>query len=147
MRNVYHHAGIKGYPSEEFVESFPLAVSVNGTQAQKIPFSPQRYELVWGFVNPTMFTPSTNPAVTSATIGDINQFINLKVVEYFNQRKDHNRFIPKRNATISIVGRRKVRPDNRYQSSAPVQTIEGGTISADYAIGTRPKYNTIINVK
>jgi hypothetical protein len=69
----------------------------------------------------------------------------LKVVEYFNERKDHNRFIPKRNATISIVGRRKVRPDKRFQSTAPMQTIEGGAISADYAIGTVPKYNTTIS--
>ena len=121
------------------------SVQIGGTTPQKIPLSPQRYELVWGYVNPTKFTPSTPPSVTAATIGDINQFINLKVVEYFNERKDHNRFIPKRNATISIVGRRKVRPDKRFQSTAPMQTIEGGAISADYAIGTVPKYNTTIS--
>lgn len=124
---------------------FPHPSVTVGTTPQKVPLSPQRYELIWGFVNPTMFTPSTNPAVTSATIGDINQFINLKVVEYFNERKDHNRFIPKRNATISIIGRRKVRPDKRFQSSAPMTTLEGGVTSADYAIGTVPKYNTTIS--
>ena len=124
---------------------FPHPSVTVGTTPQKIPLSPQRYELIWGFVNPTMFTPSTNPAVTAATIGDLNQFINLKVVEYFNERKDHNRFIPKRNATINIIGRRKVRPDNRYNSVAPPQTIEGGVTSADYAIGTVPKYNTTIS--
>ena len=122
------------------------SVLINGTTPQKIPFSPQRYELVWGWIPaPTNYTTATNPVVTQATIGDLNQYINLKVVEYFNERKDKLRFIPKKAATIRIIGRRKVRPDNRYQASAPAQSIEGGAISADYAIGCFPKYNTSIS--
>jgi hypothetical protein len=124
--------------------SFALSGGIN----QIMPFLPQRYELVWGWIPaPLLLTGNTTPQAFNMTLEQINEYINLKVVDYFNERKDYNRFIPKKAATIRIIGRRKVRPDMRYLSTAPPVTIEGGAMSADYAIGTIPDYTTSIKWK
>ena len=113
------------------------AFSVNG-QNQIVPIVPQDYELVWGWVpNPLQATGQTTPTVPAMTLDDINTHINQRVTDYFNERKDNLRFIPKKASTIRILGRRKIRPNLNRSSTAPLQTIDPLT-GADYAIGSIP---------
>ena len=84
---------------------------------KKIPNVPQHLELVWGFVPmPLNLTGHTNPLVYEATLSDINKHINDRVVDFFNDRADFLRFVPKKASSIRIIGRRKVRPDMRFNS-------------------------------
>ena len=109
-----------------------------------MPFVPQRYELIWGFVPaPLQYTGTSTPTVDTATISDIQTHINSRVLDYVNQQKDKLRFIPKKASTIRIIGRRKVRPDMRFLSTAPPQTTDNA--GPDTAIGTIPNYDTSIS--
>ncbi len=110
------------------------------------PRFPQNYELVWGIVPvPTKFTNSTDPKANSATTGDIHNHINQRVLDFFNERKDKLRFIPKASSSIRIFGRRKVRPDLRFQSTAPLQTTDN--VGEDTVVGSIPDYFTEISWK
>ena len=126
---------------------FPQPAFQTGAYTKAIPMFPQNYELVWGWVpNELGYTGNTTPTANTATISDINHHINHRVVDYFNQQKDKLRFIPKQASTIRIVGRRKVRPDLRYQSTAPPLTTDA-SMGDDYAVGTIPDYRTSISWK
>lgn len=126
---------------------FPQPSQSTSSGDKQIPMLPQNYELVWGWIpNELNFTSKTDPKADQCTHTDINEFINHRVVDYFNDQKDKLRFIPKRASTIRITGRRKVRPDLRRMSTAPPQTIDA-TVGADYAVGTIPDYFTSISWK
>lgn len=113
------------------------AFSVNG-QNQIVPQVPQDYELVWGFVpNPLQATGQTTPSVPNMTLFDINTHINDRVTDYFNERKDNLRFIPKKASTLRIIGRKKIRPNLNRLSTAPAQTIDPLT-GPEYTVGTIP---------
>ena len=119
------------------------AFTLNGSNKQ-IPMTPQNYELIWGWVpNELGYTNQTTPKADEANINDIFAHINQRVTDYFDQQKDKMRFIPKSASTIRITGRRKIRPDMRFQSTAPPQTLSN-VIAEDNTIGTIPdKYTTI----
>lgn len=124
---------------------FPQPSQNTSAGLKQIPMLPQNYELVWGWIpNELNFTGTTTPQADQVTHTDINEFINHRVVDYFNEQKDKLRFIPKRASTIRITGRRKVRPDLRRMSTAPPQTIDP-TVGSDYAVGTIPDYFTSIS--
>jgi len=124
---------------------FPQPGFTTGPYAKQIPMTPQNYELIWGWVpNELGYTGHTTPTANNATIQEINQHINHRVVDYLNQQKDKIRFIPKQASTIRIVGRRKIRPDLRFQSTAPPQTTDA-TMGDDYAVGTIPDRYTSIS--
>lgn len=126
---------------------FPQPAFLTGVYSKTIPMTPQSYELIWGWIpNELGFTGNTTPAADSCSITDIHNFINHRVKDYIDQQKDRLRFIPKQASTIRIVGRRKVRPDLRYLSTAPPQTTDA-TVGDDYAIGTIPDYRTSISWK
>ena len=110
------------------------------------PRFPQNYELIWGIVpTPTKWTASTIPAANTATIGDVHAWVNGRVIDYFNERKDKLRFIPKKGASLRIFGRRKVRPDLRFQTTAPLQTTDN--VGEDTVVGSIPDYFTEISWK
>ena len=126
---------------------FPQPTMKVGGDSQFIPFIPQNYELVWGWIPaPTQYTGATTPAANTVSLDELKAHTNLRVTDYFNARKDKLRFIPKKDSSIRISGRRKVRPDLRYQSSAPATTVPG-TVGADTVIGTIPDYFTEISWK
>lgn len=119
------------------------SMNIAGTP-QIIPAIPQHYELVWGWVPaPYQFTGSTNPAVNNPSLTDLKTHVNNRVVDYFNSRKDFLRFIPKKDCTIRIVGRRHVRPDMRFQSTAPPSSPGVATNPT----GTIPDFHTEISWK
>lgn len=122
------------------------AFLVNG-QNKQIPMTPQNYELIWGWIpNELGFTGQTTPKADVVNITAIHSHINQRLTDYFNAQQDKMRFIPKAASTIRITGRRKIRPDLRFQSTAPAQTIDS-TISADYAVGVIPDRYTSVSWK
>ena len=126
---------------------FPQPAFSSGGYTKIIPNTPQNYELIWGWIpNELGYTGNTTPVADQATIQDINEFINNRVVDYVDQQKDKLRFIPKQASTIRIVGRRKIRPDMRFQSTAPPTTVDA-TMSTDYAVGSIPDRYTSISWK
>lgn len=126
---------------------FPQSAFTTAGLSKAIPLYPQTYELIWGWVpNELAFTGQTTPTASTATIHQIMEHVNHRVADYLNEQKDKLRFIPKAASTIRIAGRRKVRPDLRYLSTAPPQTTET-TVGVDYAIGTIPEYRTSISWK
>lgn len=126
---------------------FPQSAFATGGVTKAVPLYPQTYELVWGWVPQEFgFTGNTTPKADESTIHDLMQHVNHRVVDYFNEQKDKLRFIPKQASTIRITGRRKVRPDLRYLSTAPPTTTET-TVGTDYVIGTIPEYRTSISWK
>lgn len=124
---------------------FPQPAFQSGAYQKQIPMTPQNYELVWGWIpNELGYTGSTTPKAAETTINDITAFINQRVKDYFDEQKDKMRFIPKRASTIRIVGRRKIRPDMRFTSTAPPSTVDP-TVGSDYAVGTIPDRYTSIS--
>lgn len=123
---------------------FPQSAFLLNGQNKQIPMTPQNYELIWGWVpNELGYTNNTNPAADQANINDIHAHINQRVDDYFDQQKDKMRFIPKAASTIRITGRRKIRPDMRFLSTAPPQTLSN-VIAEDNTIGTIPdRYTTV----
>lgn len=108
---------------------------------QEIPQVPQRYYLVWGFVNATNWTGNTSPKVNTATLTDVHNWINQRVVDYFNEQKDYLRFIPKKMSTLQIIGKRKVYPSKKY-----LQVVNShDNVGADTITGVIPDFNTSIN--
>lgn len=114
--------------------------SVGGTP-QQIPQVPQRYYLVWGFVNATNWTGNTSPKVNTATLGDVHNWINQRVVDYFNEQKDYLRFIPKKMSTLQIIGKRKVYPSKKYLTVVNSHD----NVGQDTITGVIPDFNTSIN--
>lgn len=103
-----------------------------------IPQIPQSYELIWGFIPaPLTLTGSTTPDVPSCNMAHINGYINERVKDYLDERKDKLRFIPKTAATLRIVGKKRIRPNLNKSSTAPMQTIVQ-TIGSDYTVGSIP---------
>lgn len=133
--------------NQKIAVRFPQPVMKVAGDPQFVPFIPQDYELVWGWIPaPLQLTGATTPAVNTVSLDEIKAHTNLRIVDYFNSRKDKLRFIPKKDSSIRISGRRKVRPDLRYQSTAPATTVPG-TVGSDTVIGTIPDYNTEITWK
>lgn len=110
---------------------------------QNIPTQPMQYELIWGWVpSPLQLTGSTTPAANTVTLDQIRQHINDRVTDFVNSKKDKLRFIPKKDATIRIQGRRKVRPS--LSNSTLHQMFDSDN---DEVIGTIPDFHTEISWK
>lgn len=104
------------------------------TDSQNIPAQPMNYELVWGWVPaPLQLTGTTTQPANTVDANYIRNYINNRVTDYFNNRKDKLRWIPKRDATIRIMGRRKIRP---YLSQSTRQQMFNS--DTDKVIGTIP---------
>lgn len=115
------------------------------TSPQVIPKQPMNYELIWGWVPaPLQYTGSSTPAVNTATLTQIRNHINHRVTDYFNARKDRLLFIPKKDSSIRIIGRRKVKPDMRHTSTLPpAQDSDNDELT----VGSIPDYFTEISWK
>ena len=113
---------------------------VNGKN-QIIPLVPQRYELIWGFVNSTNWTAATTPSAPNVTLVQVHNHINQRVIDYLNEQKDYLRFIPKKASTLTIIGRRKVFPSKKYLQS----TTAYDNLGTDTIVGVIPDFNTSVS--
>lgn len=124
------------FPQPGFINTF-------NDKAGIIPSKPMACELIWGFVPaPMNYTGYTTPTAPNVNMAEINGYINKRVKNYFDERKDKLRFIPKQASTLRIVGRRKIRPDLRHTYTAPATTQYDGEVN-----GTIPDYHTSIEWK
>lgn len=116
-----------------------------------MPLSPQTYHLYWGFIRtPTGFSDFTTPAKSKATAVQIEQHINLRVEEWFNQRTDRISFIPKTSNTMKIIGKKKLRPpwDSRNSrmptSLVQITDIDGDDVNSSVSNGVIP--DTLVKI-
>lgn len=76
-----------------------------------IPSQPMSYKLYWGFVPVKMgLTGQTTPTANKVTAVQIEDFVNQRVTDYFNARRDRIQFIPKSTSTIKIIGSKTLAP-------------------------------------
>lgn len=114
-----------------------------GETPQKIPSQPMNYELIWGFVPaPLQLTGSTTPAANTVTLNQIRDHVNHRITDYFASRRNRLDFIPKKDSTIRIIGRKKVRPDMRRTSTLPPASEDG---AGETTVGSIPDYYTEIS--
>lgn len=113
------------------------------TDPQNIPAQPMNYELVWGYVPaPLQLTGSTTPAANTVSLQQIRSHVNDRVTDYFNSRKDKLRFIPKKDATLRIAGRKRIRPPVSSSTLHQMFDADEGAV-----IGTIPDVFTEITWK
>lgn len=111
------------WPQPGFINTF-------NDKAGIIPSKPMSVELIWGWIPaPLNKTGYTTPTAPNVNMAEINGYINHRVKNYFDERKDKLRYIPKVNSTLRIVGRRKLRPDLRFMSTAPPTTQYDGEVN------------------
>lgn len=114
-----------------------------------IPDRPMSYKLYWGFVpKKLLFTGETDPDVNEASAFDIETAINQRVSDYFNARQDRIQFIPKKTATINIIGSKTLRPSdwaNRKPTSVVYNTDENDDGDLTIKHGDIP--DTLVKIK
>lgn len=121
-----------------FPQHFMKTAGASGTNLI-VPNLPQSYELVWGWIPaPRNLTGLTTPPANAVTVAELDSYVNNRIKDYYNSRKDKLRFIPKKDVTIRIVGSRKIRPDLRFQSTAPLVAEEAD--DEKYIAGTIPDW-------
>lgn len=122
-----------------FPQHFMKTAGSSGTNLI-VPNLPQTYELIWGWIPaPRNLTGLTNPPANAVTVSELDSYVNNRIKDYYNSRKDKLRFIPKKDVTIRISGSKKIRPDLRYQSTAPLVTEEAYA-GEKYTAGTIPDW-------
>jgi hypothetical protein len=128
------------YLKRKLIVRFPQPPFQTSGIDKEIPIYPQHLELIWGFVPmPLNLTGNTTPTVYNNTVDHINAHINQRVVDYFQDRADYLRFVPKKASTIRIIGRRSVKPNlNQLTGMAPQLD------SKDDILGTVPDFTTSI---
>lgn len=78
--------------------------------------------LVHGFIKLSPNATSyTTPSVQDYTWNHFREFTKENIQDYFNERSDKLRFIPKQNSTLHISGYKKLRPNLQRQYSMPIQ--------------------------
>lgn len=118
-------------------------IQIRFPQNTHIPLIPQSLELIWGWTVPVNATTTTAPAITALVPSDITTHIVQQVSEFMNATNDRLRFISKREQSLQIVGRKKVRPNLQKQFGAPPSA---GLTSATTA-GTVPDWFYQVNFK
>lgn len=109
-----------------------------------IPECPMSYKLYWGYVPyKYLFTDKTSPKVNEVSAYQLEQLVNQRVSDYFNERADRIQFIPKKTATIEIIGSKRVFPPQHENAGrVPVSmTDEEDAINA----GSLP--DTLVKMK
>ena len=105
-----------------------------------VPNIPQKYTLYWGWIPaPRNLTGLSTPPVNSETVAALDSYVNNRIKDYFNDRKDRLRFIPKKDSTLRISGSKQVRPDLRYSSTAPLTSQESSP-GVKYTAGSIPDW-------
>jgi hypothetical protein len=116
---------------------------MNSTEASPrnlvVPPIPMKYTLYWGWIPaPRCLTGNTSPSIQTETVSSLDSYVNNRVKDYFNDRKDRLRFIPKKDVTIRIIGSKTVQPDLRHTSTAPLRDRDAA--GDKYVHGTIPDW-------
>lgn len=89
------------------------------------PDQPMSYKLYWGYVPvKLMLTGQTTPHANQASAEYIENQINQRVEDYFDQRRDRISFIPKTTSTLRILGSKVLKPPwKTHTGRQPVSSI------------------------
>jgi hypothetical protein len=113
------------------------------TGANAINFPCNLY-LIHGWLrNPYARTSNTSPTAQSATYVQYNTDITQQLKEFFDEREDKLRFIPKTNNQIKILGYKKLKPNRNHSISPPTQVYTQASVPAGFNIAGA---ESIINV-
>lgn len=104
-----------------------------------VPQLPMKYTLYWGWIPaPRQLTGHSIPTIQTETVQSLDAYVNARIKDFFNDRKDRLRFIPKKDSSLRIIGSKSVKPDLRYQSTAPL--IDRDAAGDKYTHGTIPDW-------
>jgi len=124
-----------------FVKAVKVKLSIlmpYGTNAITQPFN---LYLVHGTVQATHFTGNTLLPANTAARSDIRKHIEDKVEDYFNERQDKLRFIPKAGVTVNIQGYQKVLNSKNTNWLADIDNVQAPyNKSINFQINRKVKY-------
>lgn len=123
------------YIKQKIQFQFPLL------PAQQLPIT--LYLIHGWFKTPLNRTTRTVPTAAETNQININDHINQRLVDYFNEKTDKLRFIPSSvNNDIKILGYRKVRPNRNSSIGVPNALITSSTEGGDpQQVGSVPNVN------
>lgn len=94
-----------------FAKAVKMKINLKLPYGQQAITTPFNMYLVHGTVQAPNLTGNTAPQAPAATRGDIQNHIVDKVKDYFDEREDKLRFIPKSGVTVDIQGYKKILND------------------------------------
>lgn len=101
------------------------------------------YELYWGWVkNSPCPNGLTNPKLGQYNANIVNAHVIAMTGPFFNAKGDRLKWRPKDDKNLKIIGKKKVRPDLRYSTVAPL--TNSGAPPTD---GNLPDYETQVSWK
>lgn len=105
-----------------------------------IPGTPFNLYLVHGTVQSTNFTGNTTPSANQANRATIRTHIESKVEDYFDERADKLRFIPKNGVTVQILGYKKMLNDKNTSWLAEATGSSPYKKSINWQMNKKVKY-------
>ncbi len=123
-----------------FVKAIKMKLNLRlpyGASAIKRPFN---LYLVHGTCQAPNFTGNTTPTAPAATRANIQKHIEDKVTDYFNEREDKLRFIPKTGVTVDIQGYKKMLNDKNTAWLAEAEGSAPYKKSINWQMNKKVKY-------
>lgn len=119
------------WPQQSMPTGVTMSGSATGPLMGAIPDVPQSYKLYWGYVPiKHMLTGQTDPPAYEASAHYLEQQVNQRILDYFNERTDRIKFIPKKTATINIIGSKTLNaPNYNFGRMATSSLVEDGGIA------------------
>lgn len=126
------------YIKQKMQLQFPLL------PAQQLPIN--LYVVHGWFKTPLNRTTRTTPTAAESNQININDHMNQRLLDYFNEKTDKLRFIPASvNNDIKILGYRKVKPNRNASIGVPNALITSSTAGDDpQQVGSVPNVNMSI---
>ena len=94
-----------------YAKALKMKINIKMPYGQNAITTPFNMYLIHGDVQAPNYTGNTAPSAPNVTRNDIQQFIMSKVTDYFDEREDKLRFIPKSGVTVNIKGYKKILND------------------------------------
>ena len=104
-----------------FAKALKMKINIKMPHGQYAVNTPFNMYLVHGTVQAPNWTGNTTPTAPTATRTNIQQYIESKVEDYFDEREDKLRFIPKTGVTVNIMGYKKILNDKNTNWLAEAQ--------------------------
>ena len=114
-----------------------------------IPDTPQSYHLYWGFIKtPYGYSDFTTPKRGEASAVTLEQHINLRVEQWFNQRTDRIDFIKKSDNNLHIIGKKKLSPPwNSRNGRLPVSYVDDSSTITNDVLHEGVIPDTLVKIK
>lgn len=105
--------------------------------------------LVHGWIkSPLARTNFTTPTAPANTLTDTKTYLLNHVKDFFDEREDKLRFIPRANTNIKILGYKRIKANRNSALGLPVEAYTNTTVSPGYkTVGANPIINESITWK